>query len=73
MKFRIVKNDLGYYPQVKKIILWKKIAKHTTGYGLYPSSDINYPKSEKECEQIIEDYKRWRLKSKNLTVVKNYR
>jgi hypothetical protein len=73
MKFRIVKNELGYYPQVKTSFFWNKIAEHPTGYGLYPKSDINYPKTEKECEQIIEGYKIWCLKSKGLTVVKNYR
>jgi len=73
MKFRIVKNEHGYYPQVKSFVLWKKIAEHPTGYGLYPSSDINYPQTEKECKQIIEDYKNWCLKDKSLTVVKNYR
>lgn len=70
MKFRIVKNELGYYPQVKKYFSWYKIAKHPTGYGLYPKSDFNYPHSEKGCEKIIEDYKKWSLISKDLTIVK---
>jgi len=72
-EFRIVKNELGYYPQVKNSILWKRIAKHPTGYGLYSKSNIDYPKTKQECEQIIKNYKNWCLKDKSLKVVKNYR
>lgn len=70
MKTRIVKNSLGYYPQVRHFLFWKRIGKHPTGFGLYPKDSINYPKTKEECEQIINDYKKWCLLDKKLTVVK---
>jgi hypothetical protein len=70
MKFRIVKNDLGHYPQVKKGFLWKRIAKHPTGFGLYPKDSYDYPKTEAECEKMIEDYVSFCLLSKKMVVVK---
>jgi len=72
MEYRIVKNDLGYYPQVKDNMAWHKIAKHPTGYGLYPSDDYEYPKTIDECEKIIEEYKAWTKLSKEMKIVKEY-
>lgn len=58
-KYRIVENELGYFPQVKKFWGWKRIGVHIDGFGLYDGSDYGNPKSYSECQLIIERYKDW--------------
>ena len=67
--FRIVKNDFGYYPQIRRNFTWYKISQHVNGFGLY--TDLIYPKSFEDCERIIEEYKQWIKKDFKAVVVKN--
>lgn len=69
--YRIVKNDLGYYPQYRKILVWHKIAKHNIGFGLYPANDYDYPKTFTECQNIITAHKEWLSVKTKMTVVVN--
>ena len=60
MKFKIrYRHKLGYYSLVKLhwFSPWRKIGKHTTGFGLYLETDIYYPmKHISEAELRIEEY-----------------
>jgi len=38
---------------------WKKIAKHPTGYGMYPLPDFDYPKTILACREMIIDFNEW--------------
>lgn len=61
-KFRVVRNDLGFYPQVRKMFRWYKIAKHNTGFGLY-YNNIAYPHPTLDSAlKVIEDYKEYHSK-----------
>lgn len=64
VQYRIIKRNNFFYPQVrwKKFLFWskwKKIAKHPTGYGMYPLPDWDYPKTEAKCNEIIESFHKW--------------
>ncbi len=64
LEYRIAKNKKHHYPQVriKKYLFWskwKKIDKHHTGYGLYNLSNLDYPKTKKECKKIIKKFDVW--------------
>ena len=55
-------NGLGYYPQKKSARGWKKIGEHPTGYGLYPESNLSYPKETKiEAMKIIDKFIEWEV------------
>lgn len=61
VQYRIKNYGGKYYPQVRmKGFLfwgsWKKIAKHPSGFGLYPESNHEYPKDCYDCETIIDEY-----------------
>lgn len=64
VQYRIENINGYYYPQgrVNKSLFWgrwKRIAKHPTGYGMYTPPNIDYPKTKKECEQIIKGFDKW--------------
>lgn len=65
LRYRIHhKSGLGYYPHVKikgKLFDggWHRIGVHNCGFGRYPLPDIDYPKTEIECEKIIRDFDEW--------------
>ena len=70
VQYRIANINGDYFPQVKtkKFLFWsswKRIAEHPTGYGMYGQQDRDYPKTKKECEQIIFDFDKW-FKKKNI-------
>lgn len=60
MKYRVLKDTFGYYPQVKIgwwiFSKWMRISINARDFGLYPWLD--YPlKTEKEAEGVIDRYK----------------
>lgn len=63
MKFRINHIEgVGYYLLVTKFwwLTWKKVGKHTTGFGLYPENDINHPMNNiAEAKDRCRKYKVW--------------
>ena len=69
MTYRIARNDLGYYPQVRIWWVWMRISRHVHGFGLY--NDLDHPcETFHECDVIIFDYTVWRAKSRKLRTVK---
>jgi hypothetical protein len=62
MKFRIMKNKQGFYPQVKLAWYkpWRRIFKLTSGYGLSCKNDTDCPcESAKEARVIIDRFYDW--------------
>jgi len=62
MKFRIMKNNQGFYPQVKQTWFkpWERIVKEFSGYRLYPKKYTDYPcESAEEARVIIDKFYDW--------------
>lgn len=79
-RYRIVKNDLGYYAQFKKWFMWYIIGEHNIAYGLFPvrtfglySKDhLNHPRTFEECEDIIKRHKEFLNIKTKLKTIKYY-
>ncbi len=61
VQYRIKNIGGNFFPQVrmKRFIGWSKwykIARHQSGFGLYPESNTSYPKDCYDSETIIKDY-----------------
>lgn len=77
IQYRIAVTSIGCFPQVRfKGLLfwgkWKKIAKHQSGYGLYELPDLDYPKTEEECNDVIDGFDAWYNKVKNIAISYKY-
>ncbi len=63
MKLRLKHvHGIGYFAQVKHSFFspWKKIGKHTTGFGLYPSNCLDHPlENEYLALMRCSDYREW--------------
>ena len=63
MKLRIKHIDgVGFFPQAKHGLFgaWKRIGKHTDGYGLYPSEWMDHPMATQfEAMERAKMYEQW--------------
>lgn len=67
-EYRVATVKDGSFPQVRfrnsflwvpYWTLWRKIARHPSGFGYYSVENRNYPKTESEARQIIKDFDEW--------------
>ncbi len=64
VQYRVCRKGHEYFPHVrfKKIFgwgRWQKIAKHPSGYGLYPLPDFEYGDTYDNCLDTIESFHVW--------------
>lgn len=76
IEYRIANINGEFFPHVrtKRFFFWsrwKKIAKHPSGFGMYPLPDTEYPKTKDQCEEIITNFHRWII-SENSVVEEFY-
>jgi hypothetical protein len=69
MKFRIKKNENGYYIQCGFLIFWSNYTIEVSYFGLYDYEKIVYFATLEEAEKEIEDCKE-RLQKEKTKIIK---